>query len=208
MKLVEFAHIIIVIIVLAFSITLTKLSPKTLGISALFLAIIFFVNIGAKKLAALYFQADIETKIWQIQRWGLYERSHLKYPIPMGIILPFLISIISLGSLFWLASIQTEITAKKEKVVKRHDYYSFSEMTEFQIGVIPAMGIIACFLLAIIAYFAGFGELSKLAIFFACFNMLPIGQLDGTKIFFGSVIWWFILAVICVIGLAYALFLV
>jgi len=207
MKLPEITQIIVVIIVLAFSVSLAKLSLQTFLISALFFVIIFSVNIIAKKLMASYLQAGVETKIWQVQRYFWYERSHFRYPIPAGVILPFVISLLSLGSFPWLAATQSEITVTKSRVAKRHGLYRFTEMTEFQIGLIPMMGILACLILAIIAYLIGQSELGKLAIFFASFNMIPLGNLDGTKIFFGSVIWWFIFAALCVIGLGYAVFL-
>lgn len=206
-KTSEFIHIGIVIIILAFSVSFLK-SLSTFFLSLLYFIIIFIVNIAAKKLIAFYYQADIETKVWQFQRYWLYEKSYFKKPIPIGILLPLLISILSLGSFYWLASTQSEITARKSRVVKKHDIYSFSELTEFHIGIIPAAGIFACLVLAFIAYLFNLSMLSKLAVFFTVFNMLPVGNLDGTKIFFGSIRLWFTLAIISIIALMYALFLI
>lgn len=204
----EFLHLAIVIIVLAFAVSLAKLSIQTFLFSILFFIIIFLVYISAKKLVAFNLQTDVETQVWRFQRYGLKEKQYFKYPIPIGIILPFLVSVLSLGSFYWLAATQSEITARKSRVVKKHDFYSFSELTEFDIGLIPAAGIFACLILAFIAYFLNQGELGKLAIFFACFNLIPLGNLDGTKIFFGSLVLWFVLAVLSLIALGYALLLI
>lgn len=207
-KVNEFIQIAIVIIVLAFSVSLIKLSLINFLIALIFFAIIFAVNIGAKKAMAYYLQSSVETKIWQFQRYGFKEKQHLNSPVSIGLILPVIISLISLGNFYWLAATQSEITAKKSRIIKKHDFYSFSEMTEWHIGIIPAAGIFACLILAFIAYFLNQGELGRLAIFFACFNMLPLGNLDGTKIFFGSIILWFVLAALSLIALGYAILLI
>lgn len=207
-KVSELAEIILVIIVLAFSLTLAELEIMHFLTALLFFAIIFLVYIAAKKFAAFYLQADVETRLWNFQRYGLKERQYFKHLIPIGIILPLLSSILTLGNFCWLAATQSEITARKSRVIKKHDFYSFSEMTEFHIGLIPAAGIFACLVLAFVAYFINQGELGRLAIFFACFNMLPLGNLDGTKVFFGSLILWFVLAALSLIALGYAILLI
>lgn len=207
MKSSEILHIILAIIVLAFSATLAKLDLASFLLAALFFAIIFLVNILVKKLTAYYLEAGAETKIWQFQRFGFKESHYLKTPIPIGIILPLLVSIASLGNYYWLAATQTEIRALKSRVAKKHDFYSYSELTEFHIASICAAGIAACLILAFLAYLFNLPELGKLAIFFSLFNMLPLGNLDGTKIFFGSLILWFVLGAITLIAVGYALFL-
>lgn len=208
MKHNELVHILLLTIILAFAYAFSSLSIITFLIAALFFAIIFAVSILAKKLMAHYLECSIDTKVWNFQRYGFKEKSYFKNPVPVGIILPFLITILSLGSFYWLAVTQSEITAKKSRVVKRHDFYSFSELTEFHIGLIPAAGIIACLILGFLSYFINQPELGKLAIFFASFNMIPLGNLDGTKIFFGSLKLWFFLAALCLIAFSYALFLI
>lgn len=207
-KVNEIFHVLIAIIILAFAVSFTKLNLENFGLAVLFFAIIFLVNIAAKKATAYYIQSSVETKIWSLQRYGFREKGYFRTPIPVGIIIPFILSILSLGSFSWLAATQSDITARKSRAIKKHDFYSFSEMTEWHIGLIPAAGIFACLILAFIAYFINQGELGRLAIFFACFNMIPLGDLDGTKIFFGSLIMWFVLAALSLIALGYALLLI
>jgi Zn-dependent protease len=166
------------------------------------------VNIGVKKIVANYLQCSVETKIWTFRRYGVYERSYFKNAVPAGILLPFLIAFLSLGKLYWLGTTQSEISALKSRAAKRHDFYSFSELTEWHMALIPAYGIIACLVLAVFGYIAGYTLLGRLAVLFAFFNMFPLGQLDGTKIFFGSPRMWFVLAVLSLIGAFWAIFLI
>jgi Zn-dependent protease len=208
MKIGEIGQILIAVIVLAFTLSIVNLSLTRFLTAAIFLAIIFFVTIFAKKLMAYSLQGDIETSIWKFQRYGFYERSYFKTPIPIGIILPFLLSILTLGKVSWLASTQTEVTATKSRVAKRHGIYRYSEMTDGDMAWIISSGIFACIILAIISYIVGFPELSKLSILFACFNLIPLGNLDGTKLFFGNLYLWIVLSALSLVGLFLILFLV
>ena len=78
-------------------------------------------------------------------------------------------------------------------------------------GLIAASGIFANLFFAIIGYLVGgpfFTLFSLLNIWMAFFNIIPISDLDGNKIFFGSLILWSFLAALTIIGLGYAIFLV
>ena len=81
-------------------------------------------------------------------------------------------------------------------------------MTEEHIGLIAASGIFANLFLGIIGYLIGFPLFAKLSIWFAFFNMIPISNLDGNKIFFGNLVLWSFLAIITLIGLGYTFLLV
>ena len=99
---------------------------------------------------------------------------------------------------------ETDIKPTVARAAKRHDFYSYSELTEWHVGLIPAAGIIFTLMLAFIAYLFDIGELGRIAIYFACFNMIPIGNLDGAKIFFGSKTLYFSLLAVVVISFSYA----
>ena len=204
----EVLHVLLAILVMGLAVSISTLTPDILIKSFIFFLIIFIVNIFAKKLTAYYLECSVETKIWHVQRYWFRDSNHLKYPIATGIIFPLLISVLSLGTFYWLATTQSEISARRARVARRHDFYSYSELTEYHVGIIPAAGIFAVIVLAFFAYLINEPELGKLAIFFACFNMLPLGQLDGSKVFFGSVRLWFVLAAVCLIALGYAVFLI
>jgi Zn-dependent protease len=209
----ELLALLLALIVLAFSNSFKSfLENKTSGVfinSLMIFTVILVTYTTAKKFAAYYYDAKEETKIWSFQRYGFYERSYFKYPIPMGIILPFILSMLTFGYIKWFAVTESDVKPKKERAVKRHDIYSFAEMTEWHLALISAAGIVSALILAFIAYLLNLPDLARASIFFACFNMLPLGKLDGTRIFFGSrkAALWVALAIFCLIGLAYAFLL-
>ena len=169
---------------------------------------VFLINILAKKGMSYYLDTEIEMKFWEIKRFGFSPRAALKKAFPAGILMPIIVSILSMGNLMWLGSLIFEIKPKIYRAAKRHGLYSFSEITEFQIGLIAAIGVLANLVFAIIGYLSGWTIFSQLNIWLAFFNLLPISDLDGNKIFFGSLVIWSFLATITLIGLAYLFLLI
>lgn len=209
LKLKESVHIIIAIALFAFIISFLQ-GLNAFAIALIIAAIIMVVSIFAKKLMAYYLESETEQKIWHWQRWGYYARSHLKKPIPAGIIFPFILVWISypLGFLKVLTFLQFEVKPTSARAAKRHGLYRYSELTEWHIALIAGTGVIACLILAIIAYLLGYPDLARYSIYFSAWNLLPLGQLDGSKILFGSKLLWFVLAIPTLIGLVLAWFLV
>lgn len=208
-KLTEFIHLVIAIILFAFVINFLKDFNSFL--TALLIAfIIIAVNVLSKKIMAYYLESEIEQKIFHIQRWGWYQRSYFKKPVPVGVILPFALVWLSypIGFLKMLAFLQFDVKPTSGRAAKRHGLYRFTEMTEWHIASIAGIGIFINLVLAVIAYLAGFSELARYSIYFSIWNLLPIGQLDGSKIFFGSIRLWFVLVILSIIGLGYALFII
>lgn len=209
----ELIQIILAIIVLIFAINFTfiinqKQASEIIIINTVSIAIIVFLTLFVKKLTAYYYETDIETRIWMWQRYGFKRWMYFKKPIPVGIIMPFIASILSYGYFLWLAALEFEVHAKSERASKRHGIYRYSEMTEIHIGLIAASGVAASLILAVIAYLTNFPETARLAVYYAAYSLVPLGNLDGTKIFFGSRVLWYTLAAICLIFLGYSLMLV
>jgi len=205
----EITAILVSTIILAFSITLiSSISIFLYALLAVFIVIL--VNLVAKKITSFNLDSEIETSLWEIKRYGVKAHHKFKRPFPLGAFLPILSKLIlfPINSFVWMASLVFDVKAKTYRTAKRHGLYKFSEMTEDHIGYIAAAGIGANLVLAIIGYLIGFPLFAKLNIYYAFFNMIPISNLDGNKIFFGNIILWTFLAVITLIGLGYALFLV
>ncbi|MEK6832497.1 MAG: hypothetical protein AABY32_00490 [Nanoarchaeota archaeon] len=208
----EIGILIIVSIITAFAITLAKnLNLFLLALLGVFLLIL--VNVFIKKIVAYFLESEIEIKIWEIKRFGFKTHQYWKRAFPLGVFAPLIskIFLFPLNGFVWMASLVFETKAKAYHAAKRHGIYSFSEMTEEHIGRIAAAGIFANLLLAFIFYFIGgnFGILfAKLNIWFAFFNMIPVSDLDGNKIFFGNLVLWSFLAVVTLIGLLYTFLLV
>lgn len=169
------------------------------------------VNIISKKIAGFYLDSDVQIDLWHMDRYGFAQSKYFKRPIPAGIIFPIVFSLISFGHLIWMACLVFEVKPEIYRAAKRHGLYSYSEMTEYHMGIIAATGIFANLVLAFVGYLIGgsfFTEFSKLSIYYAFFSILPFSDLDGNKVFFGSLVLWSFLATLVLIGLAYAFFLI
>lgn len=210
----EILWIVICSIIIAFSSALSKTFQISIFLYALLaIFIVFLINAMVKKFAAYLFESEMEIDIWSFKRWGYKGGQSFKKGFPAGAFFPLLSKIIlfPFAGFVWMASLVFEVKAKVYHAAKRHGMYSFSEMTEWQVGLIAAAGIFVNLVLALAFYFIGgeFGiTFAKFNIWFAFFNMIPISNLDGNKIFFGNLILWSFLAIITLIGLGYTLFLV
>jgi Zn-dependent protease len=203
----EIAIILSLTIILGFTVAMFNL--RTMFVTALVsMLIIIVMNILTKKAAAHLLDSEIEIKLWEIKRFGFKKHLQSKKPFAIGIFLPLLLKVITVGLLNWTAVFTFNVKAKIYRAAKRHGLYAFTEMSEAQIGVIAASGIFMNLILAVIGYFAGFEEFAKLSIGFAFFNMLPISDLDGNKIFFGSTLLWTFLVTIVLLGVLATIFIV
>ncbi|MCK5624553.1 hypothetical protein KAI04_01805 [Candidatus Pacearchaeota archaeon] len=205
----EIIAILVSTIIIAFSINLmTSISSFLSTLLAIFAVIL--VNLIAKKITGFNFDVEIETTLWEIKRYGFKAHHRLKKALPVGAFLPILSKLIlfPINNFVWMASLVFDVKAKTYRAAKRHGLYKFSEMTEDHLGYIAAAGIGTNLAFGIIGYLIGFPLFAKLNIYYAFFNMIPISNLDGNKIFFGNIILWIFLAIITLIGLGYALLLV
>lgn len=170
--------------------------------------LVLIINVFAKKISAYYLDSEIELDVWKIGRYGFKPESRFKRKFPAGAIFPLVFSILSLGNVTWLASLVFEVKPKVYRAARRHGLYKFSEMTEDHIGLIASAGIVANLVFALIGYLLGFGAFSMLNISYAFFNLLPISDLDGNKIFFGNIVLWSLLATLALVGLGAAILII
>lgn len=224
LKKKEISAIIIATLVLSFVVSIGQ--PFNLFLYSLSsIILILGINIAAKKITSYWVDSEIEVGLWEIKRAGLlhildinpFSTSHpstkFKRNFPAGAFIPILSKIIlfPFNGFAWMASLVFEVEPKKYRAAKRYETYAFSEMTEYHIGLIAAAGIAANLLFAIIGYLIGLPpemNFVQLSMWFALFNMIPLSDLDGNKIFFGSLIMWSFLAAIVLIGVLCALMIV
>lgn len=199
----EIIIILVTTLILGFSISLIETGNLFLYSLAAVLGVIL-INVLAKKVSSYYLDSEVEIKFWEIERYGFKPQQVLKKPFPAGIFLPLISKIFffSLGSFVWSASLAFDVKPKIYRAVKRHGLYSFSEMTELHEAWIAGTGIFANLLFALIGYFVGLDEFARINLYYAFFNMIPISELDGNKIFFGSFLAWSVLATVILIALA------
>ncbi len=205
----ECVPLITLSIIFAFSITLLESSSYFLYVLA-GIFIILLLNTLIKKITAYYLESEIEIKMWEFKRYGYQNSQKLKRPFPAGAFFPLISRVLffPLNGFIWMASLVFDVKSKTYKAAKRHGQYSYSEINESDIGLIAATGIFANLLLAFLFYLVGFSEFAKFSIWYAFFNLIPLSNLDGNKIFFGSSLLWSILSTITLIALSYSFFII
>jgi len=203
----EIIAISVITFILAFTISLLK-NWQMFFYSIIGVFLVIAINIIAKKSVGFYFDSEVEIRMWEIKKYGFKAHQNFKRPFPAGAFFPVIFTIFSLGNMTWMGSLVFDVKAKIHRAAKRHGLYSFSEMTESHIGFIAAAGILVNLIIAAISYFIGFQDFAKLNIYFAFFNMLPLSDLDGNKIFFGNLVLWSFLAAITLVAVGYAFLLV
>lgn len=173
-------------------------------------SIIILLNVAAKKFMAFQLDSEIEMKIWEIRRYGFKIQQHFKKAFPAGAFFPVFSKLIffPFKNFVWMASLVFDIKPRIYKAAKRYGLYTFSEITEYHLGLIAMAGIIINLISAVIGYFIGFPMFARLNIYYAFFNMLPISDLDGNKIFFGNLAMWGFLASLVLIGMLFAIFII
>jgi hypothetical protein len=206
----EIFIISLVIIIFAFSINISLSlieNWKTFFWSLIAISIIVLGNIFAKKIMAYNLDSEIDMQVWETGKNPLFPQKRKTGSFPMGAFLPIISKIIlfPFKNFIWMASLVFDVRPRIYRGAKRHGLYTFSEITEYHIGLIAASGIIINLLFSLIGYLLGFSLFSRLNMYYAFFNMLPLSELDGNKIFFGSRILWSFLASLILIGMLFAI---
>ena len=90
--------------------------------------LIITINVAAKKIASSYFESEIEIKLWEIKRYGMWGVSiggfrhpdkKFKHPFPAGIFFPILTAALSLGNFIWMSSLVFDVKAKIYREIGR-----------------------------------------------------------------------------------------
>lgn len=211
MKSEEFAHVLgavlLLFVVSAFAFVLAGEAFSVLQVFV-FSFVVILVVVFVRKGAAYTMDASVTHKIWMLSRFGYRPKEHFKKPQPLGIYLPLILSICSLGFVKIMTFLTYETSALKHRAAKRFGFYSYTEMTDSHNGLIGASSIFALLVLAVAAYVFDMSLLARMAIYYSFWNMIPFSDLDGTQIFFGGRVLWTVLAVIVMIFTLYAIILI
>jgi len=141
-------------------------------------------HVFGQKLCAAAFDSDTETSIWKMQRFWFQESRYFKTPIPTGLLVPLSALFISFGYFKFLTLITFEASPLPHRIKP------FSNITEYQLGIIALSGSIANMLLAFFSFLLGFQEFAILNVSFVLFSLIPFSSLDGMKVLFGSRLLW------------------
>jgi hypothetical protein len=203
----EIINIVIITLIIGFATTLLKSFEIFLYV-CLSIFVIISINIIAKKISSFYLDSEIEISLWELKRYGFKTHEYFKKPFLAGAFFPLISKIVlfPFSNFVWMASLVFDVKPKVYRAAKRYGLYNFSEMTEYHLGLIAASGIIANILFGIIGYLIDLPLFAKLNIYYALFNLLPISDLDGNKIFFGSFILWSFLSLLVLIGMMFIIF--
>lgn len=185
----ELIHIGFAIILMSLIIASENFSITLAGVlyGLLYAAIIILAVILAQNLMAAERDIEIRHGIWKLSRYGIYQRMHTRKAIPIGAILPILVSFFSRGIVKCFTFLQFDsIRALPAKLAKKTGKYRFSEIMEWDLALIAFLGIAAALLVSLISNFLGFEILARYAVYYAIANIIPFGQLDGSRIFYGS----------------------
>jgi len=185
------------------------LSGSASGLTQVFVfsIIVVVLPVFAKKGFAYLLDSSVEHEIWEFYRFGWRPHWHFKKPVPFGLIVPLFFTLFTLGFAKVLTFLTYETKALKRRAARRFGAYSYTSMTDWHHGLIGAAGVVALLIIAIIGYFADLGLMSKMASYYAFWNIFPFSKLDGAQIFFGSRVLWSVLAVISFIFALYGLLL-
>ncbi|HKL24571.1 MAG TPA: hypothetical protein VJ912_04505 [Candidatus Nanoarchaeia archaeon] len=209
LKKQEISAIIVSSIIIAFVSTLIE-TNKLFLYSLLAIFLVITINVLAKKISGFYLESIVDIKLWEIRRWGFKPHQKFRNSFPIGAFLPIIskIFLFPINGLVWTASLVFDVRPSVHRAVKRHGVYAFSEMTESHTGIIAAWGIIANLFFAFLGYLLNFPLFTQFNLWYAFFNMIPVSNLDGSKIFFGKKILWYILSVMSLIGFLYSFIIV
>ena len=176
--------------------------------SLLISLIIISVSVFSKKIAAYHIDVEIKQKIWEFKRFWITAWSYLKAPFPIGLVLPILLGFLSGGALKFFAFLQFKSKALPAKASKKYGLDRYSGIMEWDDALIVFYSTLAVLVLSIAVSFSNLAFLNSLAkysLIYAISNLIPIGNLDGTKLLFGSralFVFTWILAIITALTIA------
>jgi hypothetical protein len=181
----ELLSILIASLIAGYVISFKAISwPSLLSSVGLALIILFVHHLG-QKLSALFYDCSAEMKLWTAKQFWFARVRKFPFEFPMWFIFPFLLVLLSIGKIPWLALTTFEATPLPSRVRRR-----FTELTEWHLALISTGGLLFNAVLALISQILGFHMFAMLNLYFIMFNLIPLSKLDGSKIFFGSPALW------------------
>jgi membrane-associated protease RseP (regulator of RpoE activity) len=184
--------------------------PIKVFYTLLIFSLIIILSTAVKKISAYHYAIKIEHHDWKLTQWWWYTRAHFQIPFPLGLIIPFFFAVFTIGYLKPFSFLQFNAENIEEvRILKKHGPRGSRRkefINESDLGYTAATGFYVLFFLAIIGivlkpYFPSFGYgLAKYSVYYALWNLLPVSQLDGAKVFFGTTLLWsFILLVFLIL---------
>jgi|SRR3989344_4111251 len=191
----EAKHLLISIIILGFVFGFDDGRPKfQLGYwltNLIFVTLIVAFSIIFREMIVKWkakrHDATAEYEIWTIKQVWFGGHGRLKRGIPLGMFIALLLSITSKGKAFFTAigvhKIKEDLIARAGR---KRVYIRDWEISQIGLWSIWANIFLVIVGTALKNYGINIGNFIEINMFIALFNMLPFGDLDGAKIFFGN----------------------
>jgi hypothetical protein len=201
----EVVAILICALIIGFAMTLEN-NLQDIGIVSLLGLITLMINIIPKKFLASYHDLRIEHKMWEFKKYGFAPHERFKNFFPWGLLLCVVTPVVTAGYLVWMALLEFTTTSEVHRVARKREYrMQFPEPSEFHIGLIAGIGILFNIIFAIIFILLNYPILAKMNIFYAFFNVLPVGRIDGNKMVFAGIGLWKFFVVITIVLMGFLL---
>lgn len=146
--------------------------------------IIIAGHVLGQKICATLLDSDTETSLWRMERFSFEKDKHFSSPIPTGLLIPLAALFISFGYFKFMTLITFEASPLPHKIKP------FSNLTEYQLGVIALSGSVLNVLIGFASFLFGFNDFAMMNLYFAFFSLIPFSTLDGMKVLFGSKLLW------------------
>lgn len=220
----EIQQIIAAIIVLAFIFSFKASIDSITWIKEFLLMLILsglslYINILGHKYAAVSNGAEAKFQLWTIERFGFSKAAVLKkkpvdpllrllhniafFPLQLWLVVPILVTIFSNGQLPFAAVYTTAITmTAAHRLGKR--YLRISEIETAKIALVgPLLNIAFALIIKSLFGLTGIaGDLVLINLALAISNMLPLPKLDGSQVFFSSIL-LYIFSIVFILGSAF-----
>ncbi|MBM3246952.1 hypothetical protein FJZ17_00200 [Candidatus Pacearchaeota archaeon] len=179
----------IILMTLLLSFNKGQLIVSTLLNSLVISIVVILTSIICKKLVAKKIDTEIEFKFWALSRFWITRRAYLKRPVTMGLILPLLIAFLSRGFVKFLTILEFNIKALPAKAAKKYGKHRFTNINDWDEALIIFYSLVGLLIVSIVTDFFNYSLLqgiSKWALYYAAYSLVPLGSLDGTKLLFAS----------------------
>lgn len=144
----------------------------------------FFFCYCIKTIFAHYYGFKIKSRFLSLKRIWFGDKYKTKIPIPIWLILPLLMSLVTFNTIKLLTIVGYEYSETIKRVKRKY------QTVEFEIAKISMASLLFIFGLFVIFHYIGFSEFASVAAWFLISNLLPFGILDGSRIFHSSWIAW------------------
>jgi hypothetical protein len=163
--------------------------------------VIFFLHAYAKKRMGRKRAIRIEHEVWSISQYGLPTAARFKKPVPLGVLFPLIVTFLSGGFIKPLLFFQFKVEnipsirllkahgdrrALRKELIHEADF-AFATSA----GFFALLGLsVLIFLLFVLTELTVLKVIALYPLYYSLWNMIPLGNLDGSKLFFGSVLSW------------------